>query len=161
MFMVFHIIFTLAVCGANWNSKKDVGNGAVAFTSIWTCFLTILVVVIGAFRLFKQGTTSLAIGVVIGFSIMLTQLFFIAMFFMFIYGREAYISDNTTVAGANTAMGVMYLFLVIVFGVFSGLSFTYRNVLYSSDNKMVLNGGTASGNPMQGRQSDDFNEEAF
>jgi glucan phosphoethanolaminetransferase (alkaline phosphatase superfamily) len=91
LFGLVQVIVSIAVAAKN--STAGGGYKSLSFAAIWSMFLVIIFVGLGAQIVFRGQATALQVGFLIGVSAMLCQLFFVLMVIFFIVSTEATTSN--------------------------------------------------------------------
>lgn len=79
----------VAIISADDNHKAEDGTKALGFAALWSAGLLVIVVVASAFVVFRRQSTSYHVGLLIGYTGMLSQLFFVLMILFFVYSEHA------------------------------------------------------------------------
>lgn len=102
----------VAIISADDNHKSKDGTKALGFSAIWTAGILCVVVVFSAFVVFKGGSSAHHIGLLIGTTGMLSQLFFMLMIVFFVYGEHASSQGH----GIYYNSTIVYLFIMCNLG---------------------------------------------
>jgi hypothetical protein len=79
----------VAIISADDNHKSDDGTKALGFAALWSAAILVVVVVTSAFVVFRAQSTAHHVGLLIGSTGMLSQLFFVLMILFFVYSEHA------------------------------------------------------------------------
>ena len=82
----------VAIISADDNHKSNDGTKALGFAAVWSAGMMVIVVVSSALVIFKGESSAHHVGLLIGSTGMLTQLFFILMIVFFVYSEH--VNDN-------------------------------------------------------------------
>jgi len=136
VFAVVQVIVSIAV--ANANQKYTGGYKSAVFAALWSMFLVIGSTAVAGQIVFTGKSTELMVGFMIGFSAMLTELFFVLMVLFFILTSEAQTQQLAT-APADTAYGVFCLFNMIIYFVWTIILTVHRRTVMISQKEVDAN----------------------
>jgi len=133
IFAVVQVIVSIAVAAAN---NTDVGGyKSATFAAIWSMFLVIFSTAVGGQIVFAGKSSELLVGFMIGFSAMLTELFFVLMVLFFILSSEA-TTQMLKTAPADKAYGAFCLFNMIIYFVWTIILAVHRQTVMVSQKEL-------------------------
>eukprot|EP00602_Paraphysomonas_sp_CaronLab_P010442 CAMPEP_0185024468 /NCGR_PEP_ID=MMETSP1103-20130426/7559_1 /TAXON_ID=36769 /ORGANISM="Paraphysomonas bandaiensis, Strain Caron Lab Isolate" /LENGTH=221 /DNA_ID=CAMNT_0027557447 /DNA_START=83 /DNA_END=748 /DNA_ORIENTATION=- len=148
--LFFSVVYVLvAILAADDNEKSEDGVKALGFSALWSSALLIIVMCGSAKVVFYGNASPHTVGMLIGSSAMLAQLFFVLMIVFFVFSEHAS-THGHDVKDTDKAMGSFALFSLIVMGLWSFSLYTFRDTLIkgppvgSSSDSGVLAASAAS-----------------
>ena len=88
------VYILVAIISADDNHKSDDGTKALGFAALWTASIMTVLVIASAFVVFKGESSAHHVGLLIGSTGMMSQLFFILMIVFFVYSEHASKNGN-------------------------------------------------------------------
>lgn len=157
--VVFTIVyFIVAIISADDNHKANSGSEGAGFSAIWSCFLLFICVLGITFLVVRGRASPIFVGITIGFTALLAQLFFVLMVVFFVLGQSA--GTDYDVGPTDKAMGSFCLFNSIIFGGITYLVFVNRHAIIvdplandSTHDDHPLTGGVSSSSTPPSNQS--------
>lgn len=128
---VVQLIVASAVAAANANTAA--GYKSASFAAIWALFLVLLFQVLSAYMVFKQKSSALMVGFVIGTGFMTSELFFMLMCVFFLIGTEAETINPGAAMDSDKAYGSFAFFNMIFYFIWSVLLLNNRADLITSE----------------------------
>jgi len=114
---VVQLIVASAAAAANAQTAN--GYKSASFAAVWTLFLVLLFQVMSAYIVFKQKSSALFVGFVIGTGLMTSELFFMLMCVFFLIGTEAQTINPGAAVDSDKAYGSFAFFNMFFYLIWS------------------------------------------